>query len=78
MMIDQKPVGQICHAGWVLVSANVLKGRKVTSTPGIKDDLVNAGAEWIDTPVLTDGNLVSAQKPADLPFYMNAYLAQFN
>ena len=77
MMNASKPVGQICHAGWVLVSANVLKGRKVTSTPGIKDDLINAGAEWIDAPVVVDGNLVSSQKPADLPFYMNAYLELF-
>jgi protease I len=77
MMESNKPVGQICHAGWVLVSANVLKGRKVTSTPGIKDDLINAGADWIDEPVVVDGNLVSAQKPADLPFYMNAFLVLF-
>lgn len=77
MMNAKKPVGQICHAGWVLVSANVLKGRKVTSTPGIKDDLINAGAEWIDAPVVVDGNLVSSQKPADLPFYMNTYLELF-
>lgn len=74
MMEANKPVGQICHAGWVLVSANVLKGRKVTSTPGIKDDLINAGAEWVDEAVVVDGNLVSSQKPADLPFYMNAFL----
>lgn len=77
MMAANKPLGQICHAGWVLVSAHVLKGRKVTSTPGIKDDLINAGAEWIDAPVVVDGNLVSAQKPADLPFYMNAFLELF-
>jgi len=77
MMLMNKPVGQICHAGWVLVSANVLEGRKVTSTPGIKDDLLNAGAEWVDAPVVVDGNLVSSQKPADLPFYMNAYLELF-
>jgi protease I len=78
MMEANKPVGQICHAGWVLVSANVLKGRRVTSTPGIKDDLINAGAEWVDEPVVVDGNLVSSQKPADLPFYMNAFLELFD
>ncbi|MBW6492447.1 MAG: type 1 glutamine amidotransferase [Lentimicrobium sp.] len=74
MMSANKPVAQICHAGWVLVSAGVLKGRKVTSTPGIKDDMINAGATWVDEAVVVDGNLVSSQKPADLPFYMNEYL----
>lgn len=77
MMNDGKPVAQICHAGWVLVSARSLQGRRVTSTPGIKDDLINAGAEWVDEPVVVDANLVSAQKPADLPFYMNEFLKLF-
>ncbi len=77
MMASGKPVGQICHAGWVLVSANVLKGRKVTGSPGIKDDLINAGGLWSDDAVVVDGNLVSAQKPADLPFYTNAFLELF-
>ena len=74
MMAAGKPVAQICHAGWVLVSAQVLKGRRVTSTPGIKDDLINAGATWVDESVVVDGNIVSSQKPADLPFYMNEFL----
>jgi protease I len=74
IMAAGKPVAQICHAGWVLVSAQVLKGRRVTSTPGIKDDLINAGATWVDEAVVVDGNLVSSQKPADLPFYMNEFL----
>ncbi|MDN7240384.1 type 1 glutamine amidotransferase domain-containing protein [Planococcus sp. N028] len=69
-----KPIGQICHAGWVLISADILKGRKVTSTPGIKDDMVNAGAEWFDEPVIVDGNLVSSQRPPDLPDYMREFI----
>lgn len=72
---EGKVIGQICHAGWVLASANVLKGKNVTSTPAIRDDLVNAGARWIDEPVVTHGNLVSAKGPADLPGYMTALLA---
>ncbi|TWT09043.1 type 1 glutamine amidotransferase domain-containing protein [Planomicrobium sp. CPCC 101079] len=70
----KKPIGQICHAGWVLVSANILTGRKVTSTPGIKDDMVNAGAEWFDEPVVVDGNLVSSRRPPDLPEYMREFI----
>lgn len=64
-----KPIGQICHAGWVLISANILKGRKVTSTPGIKDDMINAGSIWLDEPVVIDKNLVSSRRPPDLPYY---------
>lgn len=69
-----KPIGQICHAGWVLISADILKGKKVTSTPGIKDDMTNAGGIWLDQPVVVDGNLVSSRKPQDLPEYMKAYI----
>ncbi|MEN1761861.1 type 1 glutamine amidotransferase domain-containing protein [Anoxynatronum sibiricum] len=72
---ENKIIGQICHAGWVLVSANTLKGKQVTSTPAIRDDLVNAGAHWIDEPVVTHGSLVSAKGPADLPQYMRALLS---
>ncbi|MEM7181205.1 MAG: type 1 glutamine amidotransferase domain-containing protein [Spirochaetota bacterium] len=62
-------IGQICHAGWVLVSADILRGRKVTSTPGIKDDMTNAGAEWLDEAVVVDANLISSRRPPDLPEY---------
>ncbi|EXX88108.1 glutamine amidotransferase [Paenibacillus darwinianus] len=69
-----KPIGQICHAGWVLISAKMLEGRKVTSTPGIRDDMENAGAEWLDEPVVVDGNLISARRPPDLPPYAKAFI----
>lgn len=69
----EKPIGQICHAGWVLISANILKGRKVTSTPGIKDDMTNAGATWIDEPVVIDGHIISSRRPPDLPPYAKAF-----
>jgi protease I len=68
-----KPIGQICHAGWVLVSAKILQGRKVTSTPGIRDDMENAGAVWLDEAVVVDGNLVSSRRPPDLPPYAKAF-----
>lgn len=69
-----KPIGQICHAGWVLVSAGIVRGRKVTSTPAIKDDMANAGGIWTDEPAVVDGNIVSSRRPQDLPQYMKAYL----
>lgn len=70
----KKPIGQICHAGWVLISADILNGKQVTSTPGIKDDMTNAGATWLDEPVVVDGHIVSSRRPADLPVYMKAYI----
>ena len=71
---EGKVIGEICHAGWVLISAGILQGRKVTSTPGIKDDMVNAGAVWLDEPVVVDRNLVSSRRPPDLPEYTKALL----
>ncbi len=67
---NDKAIGQICHAGWVLISAGILDGKTVTSTPGIKDDMTNAGATWVDEPVVTDGQLVSSRRPPDLPKYL--------
>lgn len=69
----EKPIGQICHAGWVLVSADVLKGKKVTSTPAIKDDMENAGATWVDEETVVDGHIISSRRPADMPTYVKAY-----
>lgn len=60
-----KVVAAICHGPWVLISAQVVTGRTVTSYPGIKDDLINAGANWVDRRVVRDGNLVTAMKPPD-------------
>jgi protease I len=64
-----KLIGFICHAGWVLISAGILRGRRATSTVGIRDDMRNAGALWVDEPLVVDGNLVSARTPADLPVF---------
>ncbi|MCM3713535.1 type 1 glutamine amidotransferase [Alkalihalobacillus oceani] len=70
---QQKPIGQICHAGWVLISANILRGRNVTSTPGIRDDMENAGATWLDEAVVVDGHVISSRRPPDLPPYAKAF-----
>lgn len=74
----EKPIGQICHAGWVTISAQILKGRVVTSTPGIKDDMTNAGAKWVNEPVVIDGHIISSRWPQDLPQYMKAYIEVLN
>ena len=64
-----KVVAAICHAGWMLASAGVIKGRKVTSFFSIKDDMVNAGGQWVDQEVVVDGNLITSRKPDDLPAF---------
>ena len=61
-----KPVAFICHAGWVPISASILKGRRATSVDAIRDDMVNAGVDWVDEAAVVDGNLISARTPADL------------
>jgi len=67
-----KLVAAICHAGWMLVSAGILKGRKATSFFSIKDDLVAAGADWQDAEVVVDGNLITSRNPNDLPAFCRA------
>lgn len=69
-----KPVAAICHAGWMLVSAGILSGKKATSFFAIKDDLINAGAQWLDQEVVVDGNLVTSRFPDDLPAFMKAVI----
>ena len=64
---SKKLIAAICHGGWIPISAGVYKGVRVTGSPGIKDDLVNAGATWIDKSVVVDGHFVSSQRPDDLP-----------
>lgn len=71
---QDRPIGHICHAGWVLASAGILKGKQVTSTLGIKDDMINAGGIWMDEPVVVDGNIISSRKPLDLPYYMMEFI----
>ena len=61
-----KLVAFICHGGWIPISAKILKGKRVTGSRGIKDDLENAGGIWVDEPVVADGNLISSRTPRDL------------
>ena len=64
-----KLIAFICHGGWIAISAKILKGKRATGTVAIKDDLENAGALWVDEPVVIDGNLISSRTPKDLaPF----------
>ncbi len=69
-----KVVAAICHAGWVLASADIVRGKRVTSFRAIRDDLVHAGALWSDEEVVVDGNLVTSRTPDDLPAFMKATL----
>jgi protease I len=70
-----KPIAFICHAGWVPISARIIKGRRATSVGAIRDDMVNAGADWVDEAAVVDGNLISARTPDDLGPWMKALLA---
>jgi len=69
-----KPIAFICHAGWVPISAKIIKGRRATSVSAIRDDMVNAGAAWVDQATVVDGHLISARTPADLGPWMKALL----
>ena len=71
---DNKCVAAICHGGWLAISANVYRGVRVTGSPGIKDDLENAGAIWVDAPVVVDRHFVSSRKPDDLPWFAAAMI----
>jgi protease I len=65
----RKPIAFICHAGWVPISAGIVRGRTVTSVSAIKDDLINAGATWVDQDVVVDGHLITSRTPTDLPAF---------
>ena len=68
----QKMIAFICHGGWVPISAKIVKGKKITGTTAIKDDLENAGAIWKDEPLVIDGHLISSRTPKDLPVFGKA------
>jgi len=73
-----KPVAAICHGPWTIVEAGVARGRKIASWPSLRTDLRNAGAEWVDKEAVTDGNLVSARKPDDIPAFNRAMIELFS
>lgn len=70
-----KPVAWICHAGWMAVSSDIIRGKRVTSFASIRDDMINAGGEWVDEEVVIDGNLISSRIPDDLPAFCRALLS---
>lgn len=72
-----KPVAAICHAPWMLVEANVVKGRTLTSWPSLRTDIENAGGEWVDQEVVTDEGLVTSRKPEDIPAFNRQMLEEF-
>ena len=72
-----KPVAVICHGPWTLIEADVVRGRKITSWPSLKTDLINAGAEWTDAEVIVDQGLVSSRKPDDIPAFNKKMIEEF-
>lgn len=72
-----KPIATLCHGAWILASAGLLQGRTLTSWPGIRDDLVNAGATWLDQELVRDGNLVTSRGPQDLKPFVKEVLEHF-
>jgi len=69
-----KPIAAICHGSWLLISADLVKGKTLTSWPSLRDDLQNAGATWVDRPVVVDGQLITSRKPADIPAFSQALI----
>lgn len=73
----KKPVAAICHGPWMLVEADVVRGRKLTSWPSLKTDIRNAGGEWADEQVITDNGLVTSRKPDDIPAFNKKIIEEF-
>lgn len=73
-----KPIAAICHGPWLLVEAGVVRGRKVTSWPSLRTDIVNAGGDWTDREVVRDGQLTTSRKPEDIPAFVREMLASFS
>ncbi len=76
--MKDKPIAAICHAPWLLINAQVARGKKLTSWLSLKDDLINAGADWIDEPVVRDGHLITSRKPDDIPQFNKAMIELFS
>lgn len=74
---DHKPVAAICHGPWMLVEAGVVSGRTVTSWPSVKTDLRNAGGNWVDQEVVSDGGIVTSRKPDDIPAFNRKMIEEF-
>ncbi|HEY3580117.1 MAG TPA: type 1 glutamine amidotransferase domain-containing protein [Pyrinomonadaceae bacterium] len=72
-----KPLAAICHAPWLLIETNWIKGKTITSWPSLKSDLINAGAHWVDRDVVVDHGLVTSRKPADIPAFYKKVIEEF-
>lgn len=72
-----KPVAAICHAPWLLIETEVIKGRNITSWPSLKSDLINAGAHWVDRQVVVDNGLITSRKPQDIPAFNKKMIEEF-
>ncbi|AQQ16169.1 Putative cysteine protease YraA [Corynebacterium glaucum] len=72
-----KPIGVICHGGWILTDADLIKGVKLTSVENVKTDLINAGANWVDEEVVVDSGFISSRTPDDLPAFNAALVEEF-
>lgn len=75
---SEKPIAAICHGPWILINAEAVKGKTLTSWPSIKIDLINAGTNWVDKEVVTDGNIVTSRKPDDIPAFNKAMIELFS
>ncbi len=76
--LAEKPVSAICHAPWVLIEADVVEGKTMTSWPSLRTDLLNAGAHWVDKEVVQDGLLTTSRKPDDIPAFNKAIIESFS
>ena len=72
-----KPVAAICHAPWLLIETEVIKGKNITSWPSLKSDLTNAGARWVDREVVVDNGLITSRKPQDIPAFNKKMIEEF-
>lgn len=74
MQANEKPIAAICHAPWILISADVVRGRGLTSDPALRDDIVNAGGFWVDQEAVVHGNWVTSRGPDDLPVFIDEFM----
>lgn len=77
MQIARKPIAAICHAPWILIETDFVRGRKLTSWPSLRTDIVNAGGNWVNRSAVADDLLVTSRKPADIPHFNDAMIALF-
>ena len=76
--LAKKPIAAICHAPSLLIEADIVRNRQVTSWPSIRTDLINAGAQWVNSEVVTDEGLVTSRKPADIPAFNQKMIEEFS